>query len=246
MVSSTTRVVLLGGLTIERKDASEYGQVGLPGGRAELVFAYLAAEHRRIVSRDELADALWPDLLPDSWAPALRGVVSDVRRFLVNAGLDPTDALVTQSSGYRLKLPDDAVVDLDEARDGLARARELLDAADAIGAAARAERAADLAALPFLPQHDSEWADGIRDEMRAIRAGALEVLARASALAGNGRASAGAAERLVLAEPFSEAAHRLRIAILGDAGDRAGAIKAYEHCRTVLAEELGMTPSHET
>ena len=47
------------------------------------------------MSRDELADALWPELLPDSWAPALRGVVSDVRRFLVNAGLDPAEALLT-------------------------------------------------------------------------------------------------------------------------------------------------------
>ena len=48
------------------------------------------------------------------------------------------------------------------------------------------------------------------------------------------------------AEPFNEAAHQLRIRILGQAGDRSGAIKAYEHCRAVLAAELGVEPSDET
>ena len=42
------------------------------------------------MSRDELADALWPGMLPDSWAAALRGVVTDVRRFLVERrAVDP-------------------------------------------------------------------------------------------------------------------------------------------------------------
>jgi hypothetical protein len=57
------------------------------------VFAYLAAEHRRTVSRDELADALWPGVLPDTWAAALRGVITEVRRFLEDAGFDPSDVL---------------------------------------------------------------------------------------------------------------------------------------------------------
>lgn len=246
VVAQTTRVVLLGGLTIEREGASKNGPVGLPGGRAELVFAYLAVEHRRVVTRDELADALWPELLPDTWAPALRGVVSDVRRFLVHAGLDPADTLISQPSGYRLRLPDDAVVDLDEARDGLSGARQRLEAGDAAGAAARAQRAADLAARPFLPQHDGAWVERVRDELRTIATSALELLAHAQAQAGNDRAAVAAAERLVQAEPYSEAAHRLLMEVLVDAGDRPGAIKAYDACRDVLQRELGVTPSDET
>ncbi|MEA2189963.1 MAG: hypothetical protein QOI73_84, partial [Solirubrobacteraceae bacterium] len=236
---------MLGALSIERGSAVN-GRGGLPAGRAELVFAYLAAEHRRVVTRDELAGALWPDLLPDSWASALRGVVSEVRRYLVSAGLSPDDVLITESSGYRLRLPDDAVVDLDEARNGVTIAREGLSAGDGAGAAAAAGRAADLAGLPFLPHHDGEWADAIRDELAVVRAGALELLARAHVQAGNPRAAALAAERLVRAEPYSEAAHQLRIGVLGDADDRAGAIKAYEHCREVLSSELGVNPSAET
>ena len=40
---------------------------------------------------------------------------------------------------------------------------------------------------------------------------------------GNYAAATAAAERLVQAEPFNESAHQLRIRLLGQAGDRAGA-----------------------
>jgi DNA-binding SARP family transcriptional activator/EAL domain-containing protein (putative c-di-GMP-specific phosphodiesterase class I) len=243
--SPGTRIALLGRLSIDRDDGLP-ASARLSGWRSELVFAYLAAEHRRTVSRDELADALWPGQLPDSWAAALRGVVSDVRRFLDDAGLDPGELLVSEHGGYRLRLPDRVAVDLDEARDALASARERLAAGEAAAAAAQAERASELARLPFLPRHEGDWVDGIRRELDSVHVRALELQARAQAQAGDPRAAASAAERLVRAEPFSEAAHRLRIELLAAAGDRAGAIKAYEHCRTTLDRELGVEPSDET
>ena len=88
MSGAGTRIVLLGRLAVDRDGVPAAGS-GLSGRRADLVFAYLAVEHRRSVSRDELADALWPGVLPDTWNAALRGVLSDVRRFLAGAGLDP-------------------------------------------------------------------------------------------------------------------------------------------------------------
>lgn len=206
-------MVLLGRLSIDRAAAASDAR-SLPGRRAELVFAYLAAEHRRIVTRDELADALWPGRLPDSWAAALRGVMSDVRRFLESGGLDAGDVLVTERGGYRLRLPDDVVVDLDEAGEQLAAARELLSAGDAARSATSAQRAAELAALPFLSHHDGSWVEGVRDELAAIHTGALELQVHALADAGDPRAAAVVAERLVRAEPFSEVAHQLRISVL--------------------------------
>jgi EAL domain-containing protein (putative c-di-GMP-specific phosphodiesterase class I)/DNA-binding SARP family transcriptional activator len=240
----TGRIELLGRIALGREGTMRDGN--LPGRRAELVFAYLAAEHHRVVSQDELADALWPDTLPDSWSAALRSVVTEVRRYLEEAGLNPAEALTTARRGYQLKLPADVVVDLDEARDELARARALLDAGQGADAAVHAGRAATLARLPFLPNHDGDWVDSTRRELASIHARALEVEARGHRAAGDPAAAAAAAERLVRAEPFNEPGHQLRIAVLGEAGDRAGAIKAYEHCRTVLAEELGVEPSADT
>ncbi|MDQ4131524.1 MAG: AAA family ATPase [Actinomycetota bacterium] len=238
----TGRIELLGRIAVH---GTSTGGGRLPGRRADLVFAYLAAEHRRIVTQDELADALWPDTLPDSWAAALRGVVSEVRRYLEEAGLGQA-AVITSRRGYQLQLPSDVIVDLDEVRDDFHGARCLLDAGDGAGAAVHAARAASTARLPFLPNHDGDWVDGIRRELESIHARALEVEARGHRAAGDLVAAAAAAEQLVVAEPFSEAGHQLRIRILAEAGDRAGAIRAYEHCRAVLAEELGVEPSAET
>ncbi|HEV2775083.1 MAG TPA: EAL domain-containing protein [Solirubrobacteraceae bacterium] len=242
---STTRVGLLGGLSIDRCGRS-HSSAGLSGRRAELVFAYLAAEHRRTVGRDELADALWPERLPETWAAALRGVMTDVRRFLESSGLDADRMLVTERGGYRLRLPDDVVVDLDETRSRLVEGRERVSAGDAAQAAAIACQVADVSALAFLPEHEGPWVQGVRDELRAIHASALELQVHALAEAGDFRTAADVAERLVRAEPFSEPAHQLRISVLADAQDRAGALKAYEHCRAVLAAELGVEPSAET
>lgn len=240
----TPRIELLGGITVRGTATTRAG--GLPGRRAELVFAYLAAEHHRVVTRDELADALWPEILPDSWAAALRGVVSEVRRYLEDAGLPPAEVLTTERQGYRLRFPEATVVDLDEARQELALARARLDAGGGAQAAAHAARSATLAARPFLPSHDGDWVDGVRRELESIHARALDAEAAAHRAAGDLAAAALAAERLVRSEPFGEAGHQLRIRILGEAGDRVGAIAAYEHCRTVLADELGVEPSAET
>jgi signal transduction histidine kinase/CheY-like chemotaxis protein/HPt (histidine-containing phosphotransfer) domain-containing protein len=231
-------------LGIEGEDQAEAPR--LPGRRAELVFAYLAAEHHRTVSRDELADALWPDMLPSSWAAALRSVVTDVRRFLDSAGLDSAEMLASTRGGYQLRIAPDVVVDLDEARGAFAAARDQLAAGLPAGAATHAERACALARLPFLPVHEGEWVDGVRRELETMHTRALELQVRAHTDAGDPRAAADAAERLVRAVPLSEAAHQLRIRALGEGGDLAGIVAAYEHCRAVLASELGVQPSEHT
>jgi DNA-binding SARP family transcriptional activator/EAL domain-containing protein (putative c-di-GMP-specific phosphodiesterase class I) len=218
----------------------------LPGMRAELVFAYLAVEHRRSVTREELANALWPELLPDSWAAALRGVVTEVRRFLDDAGLAGHELIVGARGGYQLQLPSGITVDVDEAREAIAAARVRLDRGDGAGAAGVAAKAAALTASRFLPRHDGEWVEQVREELEAVRSAALELETRGHAEAGDTRAARGAAERLVRLEPYRESAHQLLIEVLGRAGDRAGALAAYQRCRAVLRSELGLDPSPDT
>ncbi len=242
---TATRIALLGGVGIERGD-QRLSSGALSGRRSELVLAYLAVEHMRSVSREELADALWPGRLPDSWAAALRSVATEVRRFLELGGLDPNEVLVTERGGYRLRLPVGVTVDVDEVREAQAQAQAALAAGDATDAAAHAGRAARLAGLPFLPHHEGGWVDSVRDELRAAHVAALETAVHAHADSGDLRGAARAAELLVTAEPYSEFAHQLRIGMLADAGDRAGAVRAYEHLREIMARELGQTPSADT
>lgn len=239
------RIVVLGGVLIEHREGAR-SRVSLPGRRAQLVFAYLAVEHRRAVSRDELANGLWPDLLPDSWAAALRSVVTEVRHFLDDCGLAGNELIAASRGSYQLRLPPGVTVDVDEARAALADARAGLERRDAARVAASASRAAAIAGLPFLPSHEGEWVQGIRADLEAIQVAALELAARAHVTAGDIRAATAAAEKLVQAEPYREAGYQLLIDVLGQAGDRAGALRAYDQCRSVLRSELKLDPSRDT
>ena len=236
---------MLGGPSINRDDGV-IKAASLPGGRAELVFAYLAVEHARAVSRDELANALWPGVLPNSWAAALRSVVTEVRHFLDSAGLPGHELITSARGGYQMHLRPGMTLDVDDAREALAEARAATDRGDAVHAAALAWRAAALAALPFLPSHDGDWVRSVREELEAIHTAALELAARDYAAARDFRAARAAAERLVRMEPYSEAGYRLLIGVLARAGDRAGAARAYEQCRDMLRSELALEPSDET
>ncbi len=118
---ATTRITLLGRTAIERDGVPV---ATLSGRRAELVFAYLAIERHRGVSRDELADALWPDVLPDTWNAALRSVLTDVRRTFERAGFVASEVLLTEQGRVRLQLPEGTSIDVEEAQGALAgRAR---------------------------------------------------------------------------------------------------------------------------
>ena len=236
---------MLGALLIEDGEGAS-NLAALPGRRAELVFAYLAVEHRRAVSRDELANALWPDLLPDSWAAALRGVVTEVRRFLDESGLAGSELIAAAHGGYQLRLPPGVTVDVDDARAALTEARAGVKRGDAGSVSAAASRAAMTAGLPFLPSHDGEWVQAVRAELEAIQVAALELAARAHVQAGDVRAAIAAAEKLVYAEPYREAGYQLLIEVLGQARDRAGALRAYDQCRSMLRSELKLEPSRET
>jgi hypothetical protein len=44
----------------------------LPGPQARVVFAMLAAEHRTLLSRDQLAEEIWNGRPPIEWEVALR------------------------------------------------------------------------------------------------------------------------------------------------------------------------------
>jgi DNA-binding SARP family transcriptional activator len=54
------------------------------------------------------------------------------------------------------------------------------------------------------------------------------------------------AEQAVALEPYRESGYRRLMLLHHRAGDRAEALRVYERCRRLLAEELGTAPSPET
>jgi YVTN family beta-propeller protein len=217
-----------------------------PGRQGRVLFAYLVAEENRPVPRDELAEALWGDAPPATWEKALTVLVSKLRPLLAEAGLDGATALTGAFGCYRLSLPETAWIDVVAAASAVREAEAALADGDAGHAKAVALEASSLARPAFLPGEDGSWVEEKRRELTSIRRRALNCLADACLLAGNEAEAAKWAEEAIALDPYRETAYRRLMAAYAAAGDRAEALRVYERCRRLLADELGAYPSPET
>ena len=238
------RVTVAGPVAVEvdgtAVDAGALGRLG------RLALAYLVCERRRPVPRDELAEVLWGDQLPRSWEQLLRGNASKLRAVLGAAGLDPAVGLSTAFGAYQVRLPPDAVVDVEEAEAALERALAALRAGHGEEAQRAAALTVDVAARGFLPGWSGHWVERRQAELRELHLRALEVLAQAAGARGQWAQAAAAGEEAVTIEPLRESAYQVLMASHAGAGNRGEALRAYERCRRSLVEELGISPSAAT
>lgn len=234
---------LLGRISVEVGDHFVSGSA-FSGRQGRVAFAYLAANHCP-VSRDQLAEALWGDPLPDGWERHLSAVISKLRALLSRAGLE--DVVITSAFGnYELRLPLRTEVDVDAALVYLEDAEAALRAGRPDAALGAADVAANLARRPFLPGEEGDWIERKRSELRAVLVRALEIEVELLRERGDHRYAMRLAEEAVALEPFRESCHVQLMRVHLSAGNRAEGLRAYERCRALLAEELGVPPSRET
>lgn len=238
--------VFLAGRVAAETDGVVIDERRFPGRQGRLLFAYLVAEQGRPVSRDELAEALWGDAPPPTWDKALSVVVSKLRALLSENGVDGQRALTAAFGCYRLELPEGSSVDVLEAKSAARDAEALLAANEPEQAADAAAFAEAVVRQTFLPGDDGPWVESKRRELAGVRATALSVLAEASLSMDKAGDAVRWADLAIEAEPFRESSYRLLMAAHIAAGNRAEALRVYERCRRLLADELGTYPSPET
>jgi DNA-binding SARP family transcriptional activator len=236
----STTVMLSGEVGCRRPDGSI--EV-LRGSQPQLVLCYLLIE-RRTVERYELAELLWGDRMAEHWAGAIRGVLSKIRAWLRAAELP--GAIVADSGLVRLDLAAAITTNLDLATVELDTAQHALDIGDTGAARDAAARAAVLLQGPFLPHGDGDWVTRQRDRFEAMAATAARVEARALLAGGNAARAVEVSADRVRRDPLDERAHHLLIEALLACGRRADAMRAYADLTSVLATELGISPSPET
>jgi DNA-binding SARP family transcriptional activator len=130
---------------------------------------------------------------------------------------------------------------------GLVEASEAhLAAGVAAAARSAAAGAASVLDLPLLPGIDGTWAERVRRRHGDLWRRAVEVRASAALELGDAAGALSAAQRALEAAPFRESLHRLVMSAHWAVGNRALALRAYEACRRLLAEELGVDPSPAT
>lgn len=220
------------------------GERDLPGRQGRVALAMLVAERDRPITRDALAEELWPGDPPPAWEKAVMAIVSKLRAALRRAGLD--DALATSFGCYQLKLPADAWVDIEAAADAVHQAETLLANDDPRGAYTWAAVGYFVGRRPFLVGEDGPWVRRTRVRLREVYLRALDCCIVSLAANGELADAIQAGEDALAIEPFRETTYQRLMTALAGAGNRAEALRLYERCRSVLAEELGIPPSPAT
>lgn len=222
---TSARLTLLSGSAVYRDGQARSQRLER---KAAALVAYLALEGE--TSRARLAGLLWPQA-PE--AIARNNLAQTLRRLKSLAG---EQGLVEGRD--RLRLVEAVAIDV----------RQLLAAASTGALDRLADARGEL--LAGLDYGDCEafacWLEGQRERLHRLRCDALTRLAEDALTSGQPRVALGHLLPLVAADPLSEAAHRLLMRAYATLGDLSRAEAAYERCRKLMWQELGVPPSAET
>jgi DNA-binding SARP family transcriptional activator len=243
--SPSVRIHLAGGISIE-VDGNRVDQAAFPGQQGRLAFAFLVSERSRPMARSEFADVLWPTTPAPAWETALSAIVSKLRSVLGKVGLDAAATLTSGAGCYELRLPGSVWVDLEVAADAIHEAEVALKAGDPGRAYGPSAVAHHIARRPLLPGESGHWVELRRDKLRSILIRALECRAEVYLWNKEFSLAVEVSKDVVVLEPFRETGHQLVMRAHAASGNTAEALWAYERCRKLLAEELGVDPSKQT
>lgn len=242
---SMLRIYLSGQLGLESTDG-RVEPADFPGQQGREVFAFLVMAGGMPVTRTELAGAVWGDSRPPSADAALNSIVSKLRRLLGRVGLDGATTLRSAVGCYELRFLPDTWIDHVVAFDAIHLAEAALRANDIRAAYGPSAIARQIAGRPFLAGSEGEWIENRRIKLRRVLVRALEC--RAEVYLGNGEfpLAVEVAREATTLEPFRESAYRLLMRAHAAAGNAAEALRVFETCRELIADELGVPPSQET
>ena len=233
----------MGLVTIEHDGA---GTRQLSSPQTQVAFARMTLERVEGTGRDQLADTIWPEGLPDTWASALRSVVSRVRAFVTFPDTPDGTPVIAQGGRYLLRLPPACRVDIECAEQEAGEAASAYESGSFTDARRLATSAVSCLRRPFLPEHEGEWAAGLRQHIEETLVSALETASLAAAALRDEHNALKFADDAVRRAPLRESAHRCRMTAHIAAGNRAEALRSYHELRRTLAEELGIDPAPET
>jgi DNA-binding SARP family transcriptional activator len=216
--------------------------------KALSLLAYLAVTGR-LHNRDALATLLWPELDQVRARAALRRTLSTLRSAVGAVSLEISRETVG------LKFDPDFWVDTATFQGHLTAcqahghppAEVCPRCLPELGAAVALYRGDFLAGFTLRDSLNfDDWQFTQGEQLRRQLAGALERLARGYSELGDFQTASEHARRWLGLDPLHEPAHRQLMQLYAWSGKREAALRQYQECMRILAEELGVTPLAET
>lgn len=231
------RIRLLGRFAVQR-DSADVPLSAFGGRLAQRLLRLLALRRGALVSKDVIAEALWPAGRPANARANIEVLVSRIRRALGDRAL-----VQTGTGGY--VLTDDGRCEVDAeaflAAVGAGRARLAAEPAAAL------EYFRDALRLwrgePLAEDAYAAWAHDDRRYLTLAFLEALEGAAAAALAVGDHAEAVSRAWQALARDPLLERAAMLLVQALAASGDQAGALAAFDSFRQRLASEAGLDPS---
>ncbi len=194
------------------------------------LLAFVALQGRA-VSRDVVAEALWPEVHQERSLARLRSAIWRLERPARQAmSIDPLE----------LNLSPDIALDLAE---GQALARRLVHTDAPSTEEDMTPTASALLSSDLLQDWTEDWAIVEAEEWRQLRLHALEALAQKLLALGRYSDALERAAEAKKADPLRETPHALMIRTYLAEGNQSEAIRAFLAFRELLHEELGIPPT---
>jgi DNA-binding SARP family transcriptional activator len=216
------------------------------GQRTQSLMQFLAAHRHRLVPRDELIAAVWPEADEESGRHRLHQGVYELRSTL--RAVDPDRSpIVCADGGYRI---DDEVllwVDVEEFDDLAATASRCFAAQRTDEAIELLQRAMELYRADFLAQvTDADWTTAERIRLRALFAQLGIYLGEQLARRGDHGPALAVVDPVLSMEPWNEDATVIKMRCHAQTGARSMAVAAYRSCAEALSTEFGTIPAAQT
>ena len=229
--SSPLKLYLLGSLRIECGEQT----VHLSTRKAESLLAYLAL-HPETHSREKLAALFWGDSSDEQARTSLRTALAVIRRQL----------------GEQILRADRETAQLDPAYPHSVDALEFTNALELESARSRQSELVKLQAAIELYQGDllsdfyDDWIFPERENFRARYIDALLLLIQRLRARSEYDSVIAYAQKVLAVDRANELAYQHLMFCCHAIGDRSAALKQFDECKRVLADELGADPSPET
>lgn len=229
-------IEVLGGFRV-LVDAAEVPVTAWRSRQARTLVKILAARYGRPASRSWLCETLWPDDDPARTGHRLSVLLTTVRGVLDPDRRWPTDRFVAADLGAVWLEPTYVTVDAKTLVRDAKVAAELMEAGET-------DRAQEILSDvddryrgdAFDDEPAEEWADGVREEVRAAWQQSVRRLAALARRAGRPGEAQSLLVRLLVADPYDDNIHALLVRSLVSAGRRGEARRAFDRWRAAMRE----------
>ncbi|WP_416676117.1 BTAD domain-containing putative transcriptional regulator [Egbenema bharatensis] len=206
---------------------------GVNSERLQALLAFLLLHRNTPQPRQQVAVQLWPDVTDADAKANLRRRLHELKQLMPESDrwlrIEPKTVQWVQNS--------DCFLDIAAFEAAIASTHPTQSAL---------EQAARLYQGDLLPSCYDDWIVPYRDQLRQQAIAGLEMLITLLTQENHTRPAIHYAQQLQRIDPLYEPAYCHLMRLHAQEGDRAGALRVYHQCMTVLQEELGVNPSPTT